>query len=171
MKAFAHPDRSEKEPADLNLALRNTLTVATNELKYVATVETEFGDLPLVPCFLSDLNQVFLNLLVNAAHAIGDVVGKGGPRGVIGVRTYCEQDHAVVAISDTGTGIPAERSEQDFRPLLHHQRGRQGNGTGIGASTVGDRRRARGHPDLHHRDWEGHDLLHPHSALTTSPLA
>jgi PAS domain S-box-containing protein len=131
MKAFAHPDRSEKEPADLNQALSNTLTVATNELKYVATVETDFGDLPLVPCFLSDLNQVFLNLLVNAAHAVGDVVSKGGPRGVIGVRTYCEQDHAVVAISDTGTGIPAGVQGKIFDPFFTTKEVGKGTGQGL----------------------------------------
>jgi len=131
MKAFAHPDRGEKHQSDLNLALRNTLTVATNELKYVASVKTEFGDLPLVPCFLSDLNQVFLNLLVNAAHAIGDVVGKTGQRGVIGVRTYCEGTFAVVAISDTGTGIPAEVQGRIFDPFFTTKEVGKGTGQGL----------------------------------------
>jgi PAS domain S-box-containing protein len=131
MKAFAHPDRGEKEQSDLNLALRNTLTVATNELKYVASVETEFGDLPPVPCFLSDLNQVFLNLLVNAAHAIGDVVGKTGQRGVIGVRTYCEGAFAVVAIRDTGTGIPAEVQSRIFDPFFTTKEVGKGTGQGL----------------------------------------
>ncbi|HEX7509624.1 MAG TPA: PAS domain S-box protein [Polyangia bacterium] len=131
MKAFAHPDRSEKELADLNLALRNTLTVASNELKYVATVETQFGDLPMVPCFLSDLNQVFLNLLVNAAHAIGDVVGKSGQRGVIGVRTYCEQTQAVVAISDSGTGVPADLQSKIFEPFFTTKEVGKGTGQGL----------------------------------------
>jgi len=131
MKAFAHPDRGEKEPSDLNLALRNTLTVATNELKYVAAVETEFGELPMVPCFLSDLNQVFLNLLVNAAHAVGDVVGKSSQRGVIRVRTYCEQDHVVVAISDTGTGIPADLHDRIFEPFFTTKEVGKGTGQGL----------------------------------------
>ena len=72
MKEFAHPEGKEMAAADLNRALLSTLTVARNELKYVADVETEFGDLPLVVCNIGDLNQVFLNLLVNAAHAIGE---------------------------------------------------------------------------------------------------
>ena len=131
MKAFAHPDRSEKEPADLNLALRNTLTVATNELKYVAIVETEFGDLPMVPCFLSDLNQVFLNLLVNAAHAIGDVMAKSGQRGEIRVRTYCEQTSAVVAISDTGTGVPVDLRSKIFEPFFTTKEVGKGTGQGL----------------------------------------
>jgi signal transduction histidine kinase len=131
MKAFAHPDRGEKDLADLNLALRNTLTVATNELKYVATVETEFGELPLVPCFLSDLNQVFLNLLINAAHAIGDVVGKSGQRGIIKVRTYREGDFSVVAICDTGTGIPANLQSRIFDPFFTTKEVGKGTGQGL----------------------------------------
>ena len=72
MKEFAHPEGKEMAAADLNRALLSTLTVARNELKYVADVETEFGDLPLVICNVGDLNQVFLNLLVNGAHAIAE---------------------------------------------------------------------------------------------------
>ena len=74
MKEFAHPGHKEKAAADLNRALQNTLLVARNEYKYVAEVETAFGDLPLVVCHIAELNQVFLNLLVNAAHAIGEVM-------------------------------------------------------------------------------------------------
>jgi len=74
MKEFAHPEGKEMAAADLNKALLSTLTVARNELKYVADVETDFAELPLVVCNVGDLNQVFLNLLVNAAHAIGEVV-------------------------------------------------------------------------------------------------
>ena len=71
MKEFAHPEDKGMAHADINRALLNTLTVARNELKYVAEVVTDFGDLPLVVCSLGDMNQVFLNLLVNAAHAMG----------------------------------------------------------------------------------------------------
>ena len=82
MKEFAHPESKEMAAAELNKALLSTLTVARNELKYVADVETDFGDLPLVVCNVGDLNQVFLNLLVNAAHAIGDVVKGTVKRGL-----------------------------------------------------------------------------------------
>ena len=131
MKAFAHPDRGERSSANLNLALQNTLTVATNELKYVATVETDFGDIPAVPCFVSDLNQVFLNLLVNAAHAIADVVGKSGQRGVIRVRTYLEGSVVVVAISDTGTGVPEEVRGRIFDPFFTTKEVGRGTGQGL----------------------------------------
>jgi len=76
MKAFSHPDTKEMRPADLNKAIKDTLTISRNEYKYVAEVETFFDeDLPLVPCHLGELNQVFLNLIVNAAHAISDAKG------------------------------------------------------------------------------------------------
>jgi signal transduction histidine kinase len=131
MKAFAHPDRGERTIADLNTALRNTLTVATNELKYVAEVVTELGDIPAVPCYLSDLNQVFLNLLVNAAHAIGDVVGESGRRGKITVRSYVEKGHVIVAISDTGTGIPAAVQPRIFDPFFTTKAVGKGTGQGL----------------------------------------
>ena len=72
MKEFSHPERKEKAAADINKALLSTLTVARNEWKHIAEVETELGDLPLVFCKIGELNHVFLNLIVNAAHAIGD---------------------------------------------------------------------------------------------------
>ena len=90
MKQFAHPDQKEKVPADLNQALQTTLNIAKNEYKYVADVATELGDLPPVLCHVGDLNQVFLNLIVNAAHAIGDVVGQSGGKGTIRIRTAQE---------------------------------------------------------------------------------
>jgi PAS domain S-box-containing protein len=131
MKAFAHPDQGERSVADINAALQSTLVVATNELKYVAEVVTELGDIPAVPCFLSDLNQVFLNLLVNAAHAIGDVVGKTGQRGLIKVRTYQEDDQVVIAISDTGTGIPAAVRGKIFDPFFTTKGVGKGTGQGL----------------------------------------
>ena len=74
MKEFAHPDRKEMAQADLNQAIQSTLVIASNEYKYVADVETRFGELPMVNCYAGEINQVVLNLIVNAAHAIGDVV-------------------------------------------------------------------------------------------------
>jgi PAS domain S-box-containing protein len=131
MKAFAHPDRGERTVADINAALRDTLTVATNELKYVASVEVDFGHIPAVSCFLSDLNQVFLNLLVNAAHAIKDVVGKSGQRGLIRVRTYQERSHVVVAIGDTGSGIPPAIRGKIFDPFFTTKGVGKGTGQGL----------------------------------------
>ncbi|HEX5229022.1 MAG TPA: PAS domain S-box protein, partial [Bryobacteraceae bacterium] len=131
MKSFAHPGGDEKRPADLNKALSDALVVARNELKYVAEVVTEFGDLPPVWCHIGDLNQVFLNLLVNAAHAIGDVVKTSGGRGEIVVRTRCDAQEAVVSVSDTGCGIPGEIGARVFDPFFTTKEVGKGTGQGL----------------------------------------
>jgi signal transduction histidine kinase len=135
MKTFAQPDAtSEMAPADLNRALESTLVVAQNEIKYVADVATAFGELPLVSCHVNELNQVFLNILVNAAHAIGDVVAKTGGRGRIEVRTFCEEDSVVIAISDTGGGIPQEIRSRVFDPFFTTKEVGRGTGQGLSIS-------------------------------------
>lgn len=132
MKEFSHVDRtSEKSPGDLNRALESTLIVARNELKYVADVETHFGELPPVVCYLGDLNQVFLNLLINAAHAIEDVVKSTGAKGRVTVRTHHDADSAVVSISDTGTGIPEDIREKIFDPFFTTKGVGKGTGQGL----------------------------------------
>ena len=131
MKEFAHPDQREKTPADLNQALRTTLAIARNEYKYVADVATEFGDLPPVLCHVGDLNQVFLNLIVNAAHAIGDVVGQGGKRGTIRITTCREDDLARIDIADTGSGIPEAIRPRIFDPFFTTKEVGKGSGQGL----------------------------------------
>lgn len=118
MKEFAHPESKSMALADLNKAIQSTLTVARNELKYVADVETDLGELPSVLCSVSDMNQVFLNLLVNAAHAIGDVVKGTGEKGKIRVSTRQENETAVITIFDTGAGIPENIRDRIFDPFL-----------------------------------------------------
>ena len=131
MKEFAHPDRKERAAADINAALLSTLTVARNELKYVAEVETEFGDLPLAVCNIGELNQVFLNLLVNAAHAIGDAVNGTGQKGVIRVRTALEKDAVLISIADTGGGIPEDIRDKIFDPFFTTKESGRGTGQGL----------------------------------------
>ncbi len=131
MKEFSHVDRSsEKTPSDLNKALESTLVVARSELKYVAEVETEYGELSPVVCHLGDLNQVFLNLLINAAHAIGDVV-ESGTKGLIVVRTKQLEDWVEVSISDNGGGIPAAVQEKIFDPFFTTKGVGKGTGQGL----------------------------------------
>ena len=131
MKEFAHVDRKEKSATDINKALLSTLTVARNELKYVANVETEFGDLPLVICNISDVNQVFLNLLVNAAHAIGDAVKGTGQKGRIRVRTSIEGDAVLISIGDSGCGIPEDIRDKIFDPFFTTKEIGRGTGQGL----------------------------------------
>jgi signal transduction histidine kinase len=131
MKEFAHPDQREKGDANLNQALRTTLAVAKNEYKYVADVTTELGDLPPVLCHVGDLNQVFLNLIVNAAHAIGDVVGKSGGKGTIRITTSQEGDQVRIDIADTGAGIPEAIRPRIFDPFFTTKEVGQGTGQGL----------------------------------------
>ena len=132
MKEFSHVDRStEKTPADLNKAIESTLIVARSELKYVAEVETEFETLPPVICHGGDLNQVFLNLLVNAAHAIGDVIKNTGERGLIVVRTKHVEDWVEISISDTGGGIPEAVRGKIFDPFFTTKEVGKGTGQGL----------------------------------------
>jgi PAS domain S-box-containing protein len=132
MKEFSHVDRSsQKAAADLNKALESTLIVARNELKYVADVGAQYGELPPVLCHLGDLNQVFLNLLINAAHAIGDVVKGTSKKGRIDVQTSCENGWVEIAISDTGTGIPETVRDKIFDPFFTTKEVGKGTGQGL----------------------------------------
>jgi signal transduction histidine kinase len=131
MKEFAHPDQKEMVATDLNRSIEATLEIARNEYKYVADVETDLGELPPVLCHAGDLNQVFLNIVVNAAHAIADVVGKTQGRGKILVRTYRDGEDAVVAISDTGVGIPPEIHHKIFDPFFTTKEVGRGAGQGL----------------------------------------
>ena len=136
MKEFAHPDRKEMAQADLNQAISSTLVIASNEYKYVAEVETHFGELPLVNCYAGEVNQVVLNLIVNAAHAIGDVVkGKsdgGAPvKGLITVRTRVLDGSVEIAISDSGNGIPVDVRQRIFDPFFTTKEVGKGTGQGL----------------------------------------
>jgi PAS domain S-box-containing protein len=131
MKECAHTNGGEKVATDLNKALQSTLTVARNELKYVAEVETDFQQLPLVQCDGGDMNQVFLNLLVNAAHAIKDCGATNDQKGRIGVRTRHEGDQVVISISDTGCGIPENIHHKIFEPFFTTKEVGRGSGQGL----------------------------------------
>src|SRR6185503_15968093 len=97
MKEFAHPQRNEQSPANLNHAIETTLIVAHNEYKYTATVDTRLGAIPEVTCNIGELNQVFLNVIVNAAQAIEDA-GKDVSGGRIIVTTDMVRDSVVISI-------------------------------------------------------------------------
>lgn len=132
MKEFSHVDQNaEKAYADLNKALESTLAVARNEFKYVAEVRVDFGALPPLACHIGDLNQVFLNLLVNAAHSIGDVVKDSGEMGLITVRTRQQEDILEIAITDTGTGIPEAVRTKIFDPFFTTKEVGKGTGQGL----------------------------------------
>jgi len=131
MKEFAHPEQKEKVAANLNQALASTLVVARNELKYVADIETDYGELPAVECHLGDLNQVFLNLLVNAAHAVKDAVDGTGNRGTIRVQTRPQGEWVKISIGDTGAGIPESIRSKVFDPFFTTKPVGRGTGQGL----------------------------------------
>ena len=134
MREFAHPDQKEKAPADINRALQNVLAVSRNEYKYVAEIVTAYDELPMVVCHLGEISQVFLNLIINAAHAIEEVVKGTDHKGIIGVRTYFNGESAHVAIEDTGCGIPKEIQLRVFDPFFTTKPVGKGTGQGLAIS-------------------------------------
>jgi PAS domain S-box-containing protein len=133
MKEFSH-DQREMCPVDLNRAINSTLVIARSEYKYVADVKTDLDELPPITCHGGQINQVVLNLVVNAAHAISDLV-KGTPdKGLITVRTYVEAGHAVIAIADTGGGIPEAIRARIFEPFFTTKEVGRGTGQGLSIS-------------------------------------
>jgi len=133
MKEFSHPGKKEKTQVDLNRAIESTITVARNEWKYVADMETNYdSSLPMVSCLPGEFNQVILNLIVNAAHAIGDVVGEGNAgKGKIKVQTQNCGEWAEIRIQDTGSGIPAKVRGLIFDPFFTTKEVGKGTGQGL----------------------------------------
>lgn len=130
MKEFAHPGASERSPADLNHALETTLAVCRNEYRYVASVTTDLAELPAVLCNISELNQVFVNLIVNAAHGIQDT-RKDPSEGQIRIATRQVADSVEITISDNGCGIASENLDKIFDPFFTTKEVGRGTGQGL----------------------------------------
>ncbi len=133
MKDFSHPGSEDKTCIDLNKAIESTLTVARNEWKYVAEMATDFdSNLPPVPCLPGEISQVILNLIVNAAHAISEVVSDGAKgKGVISISTRQCGDCVEVRIGDTGAGIPEKCRSRIFEPFFTTKEIGKGTGQGL----------------------------------------
>lgn len=133
MKEFSHPGTKEKVLVDLNHAIENTIDVARNEWKYVAEVKTDLDEtLPSVPCLPAEMNQVILNILVNAAQAIGEVVGeKENAKGTIQITTSTENGSVVMRIIDDGPGIPENIRARIFDPFFTTKEVGKGTGQGL----------------------------------------
>jgi|GEM_PF-3068717 len=136
MKDFSHPSTEEMTPVDVNRALKSTLTISKNAWKYISEVNLELGrGLPLIQAYPGELNQVFLNLIVNAAHAIEEKnVGNEGSLGVITVRTRKDGDFIRVEIEDDGGGIPKEIQNKIFNPFFTTKKVGVGTGQGLAIS-------------------------------------
>jgi two-component system, NtrC family, sensor kinase len=130
MREFSHPDSAEKAPVDINKAIETTITVARNEWKYVAEMMTHFDHRALVPCHIGELNQVILNLIVNAAHAIKSKI-REGEKGRIMITTSTKGSFAEIAIRDTGTGIPEAIRSRVFDPFFTTKEVGKGTGQGL----------------------------------------
>ncbi len=131
MKEFAYIDHKHMRLVDLNHAVENTLVIARNEYRYVADVETDLGDIPRVMCHGGDINQVILNIVINAGHAIADVVKGTDRRGLIVVRTRRQDDAVVISIRDTGGGIPDGIRDRIFDPFFTTKAVGKGTGQGL----------------------------------------
>jgi two-component system, NtrC family, sensor kinase len=136
MKEFSHPGTAQKSAIDLNQAIESTITVARNEWKYVAEVVTQFDPaLPSVPGLAGELNQVVLNLIINATQAIAEVVGDGTKgKGTITVSTSRRGEWAEIQVKDTGPGIPEKIRSRIFEPFFTTKGVGKGTGQGLAIS-------------------------------------
>lgn len=129
LKNFSRIDQAERLVADINECLDTTINIVWNELKYKCEVKKEYGELPPTVCNPQQLNQMFMNLLVNAAQAIET-------KGEIRIKTWADQDFIYTRISDTGCGIPQDKIKRVFEPFYTSKE--VGKGTGLGLSIVYD---------------------------------
>ncbi|MBF0645578.1 PAS domain S-box protein [Desulfuromonas acetoxidans] len=125
LKTFSRADQAEEAKVDLNDCLESTISIIWNELKYKVTLNRDYGELPLTLCYAQKMNQVFMNILVNAAHSIDK-------KGEITIKTRHEDDHIRIWITDTGCGIPEENLKKIFEPFYTTKE--VGTGTGLGMS-------------------------------------
>jgi two-component system NtrC family sensor kinase len=133
MKEFSHPGTGQKSAVDLNHAIESTITVARNEWKYIAEVVTQLDpSLPPVPCLAGEFNQVILNLIINATHAISDVVGDGSKgKGQITISTKPFGTYVEIRVSDNGAGIPEKIRGRIFEPFFTTKGVGKGTGQGL----------------------------------------
>lgn len=123
LKSFSHIDEADCKMSDINAGLDSTINIVWNELKYKATLKKDYGDIPMTKCNPGQLNQVFMNMMINASHAIEN-------QGEIAVRTWSAGGQIYVSISDTGCGVPEEHLNRIFEPFFTTKE--VGKGTGLG---------------------------------------
>jgi two-component system NtrC family sensor kinase len=125
LNSFSRMDEEEYKKADINECVDSAVTIVWNELKYKATLEKKYGSLPLVMCYPRQMNQVFVNLLINAVNSIPE-------KGIIAVQTWHENSSVWIEVSDTGVGIPPKNLIKIFEPFFTTKEA--GKGTGLGLS-------------------------------------
>lgn len=144
MKEFSYADAADTLPLDVNQAIHNTLIIAKSEYRAFADVETELGEVPHVQCRASEIAQVYLNLIVNAAHAIEERVRGTDERGLIRVKSAVVDGGVEVSVSDNGVGIPEHVQERLYDPFFTTKPVGKGTGQGLAISRHAvDRHRGR----------------------------
>ena len=129
LRGFTHLSNEGFTEADINDALEDTINLTWNELKYKATIEREYGEIPKVTCNIGEIKQVLVNLLVNAAHAFNN-------KGIITLRSYCEGPKVIIQVKDTGEGIQPANLKKIFDPFFTTKPVGKGTGLWISASIV-----------------------------------
>ena len=156
MKQFSHPGTQKKTLANINEAISSTINVARNEWKYVADLETNLAeDMPEVPCHPSEMNQVFLNMIVNAAHAIEEKLKGTHEKGLITIATRATDEFAEISISDNGSGIPLEIISRIFDPFFTTKEVGKGSGQGLSVAYNVVYEKHQGTIDVDSRPGEG----------------
>jgi two-component system, NtrC family, sensor kinase len=126
MKELSHPGTRDARAADINHAIESALEISASSYGPIADLDKQLAPLPRVTCFVAELGQVFLNLIVNAAHAM-----EGHPRGTLTVRSVIDGDHIVISFGDTGGGIPLEIQQKIFDPFFTTKEVGRGTGQGL----------------------------------------
>ena len=129
LKTFSRVDEADYKMADINKCIESTINIVWNELKYKVKLKKDYGSIPETRCYPQQLNQVFMNLFINASHAIEK-------EGDISIKTWTENSSILVTLSDTGCGIPRENLEKLFDPFFTTKEA--GKGTGLGLSITYD---------------------------------
>lgn len=147
MKQYTHLNNEEKKPSNVNETLENAQIITRNEWKYFAEIENRLDpDLPIINAFEAELNQVFMNLIVNAAHTINDAIDqKIIEKGKIIVKTEQKDENIIISISDNGLGIPEELKERIYDPFFTTKEVGKGTGQGlaIAHSIISDKHKGR----------------------------
>jgi signal transduction histidine kinase len=131
MKELSHPGTRDARVADINRAIESALEVSASSYRSVADLEKDLAPLPPVTCFIAELGQVFLNLIVNAAQAM-----EGQLRGKLCVRSAVDGEHVVISVTDTGAGIPADIQQRIFDPFFTTKEVGRGTGQGLAIARV-----------------------------------
>ncbi|RKX20077.1 MAG: histidine kinase, partial [Candidatus Zixiibacteriota bacterium] len=130
LKSFSRVDKAEKESVNLNDGLDTTLNIVWNELKYNCKIEKDYGDIPDLYCYPNQINQVFMNMLVNAGHAVYE------KSGIINLKTWADEKNIYISIKDNGKGIEKDNMAKIFEPFFTTKE--VGKGTGLGLSLAFD---------------------------------